>query len=114
MKYKVGDKIKIKTWKELTKEFLMIQGLSDKKQIQIDLDKNTKKVGNNYFSFTLNMEKEINRLKTGRILTISNVIYDSYYLIKEFKNNSIFIDEMIDCLEKDYNPIKNRWEILDL
>ena len=89
MRYKVGDKVKIKTWGE------------------------TKKLVN----FNSFMEKEVEELKTNRILTIKVVNEGCYYAMKE--SRWFWNDDMIKCLAKDfkkeiYEPINDRFEILDL
>ena len=102
MKYKIGDKVKIKTWGELEKEY----GLNE------DEDINCK------YGFTKNTEIEIKKLNCNRILTIDKV-RDYSYGMKEIKRNwsNDFSDDMIKCLAKDdikSEPITSRFEILDI
>jgi len=100
MKYKVGDKVKIKTWDRMEKEY----GIRENGNI------NCKK------SFLPNMEEELNKLNTNRILTIKEINNNHYYM-KEI--GYYWSDDMIECLAEDYKieilePINSRWEILDL
>ena len=102
MKYKVGDKVIIKTWKEMEKEY----GLNPAGGINIPK------------GFYFFMENKLEQLKTNRILTIRYVNCNSNrYSMKEI--NYKWTDNMIKCLAKDYkeeiyDPIKTRWEILDI
>jgi len=111
MKYKVGDRVRIKTWEEMEKEF----GLSQHGSIK----------GMPIY-FTPKKEAELMKLYPNRILTINFVanrgtldIYGFYFMEglkyeggEEYK----WFDKEIECLVKKpvYIPIKNRWEILDL
>jgi len=101
MKYKVGDKVKIKTWKELEKEF----GLNPVGNINCKLP-----------SFINTIEKELNALNTNRILTIRKIDEDYYntYLMEEISCH--WSEDMIECLVEEYKPepIYTRFEILDL
>ena len=94
MKYKVGDKVKIKTWKDMEKEY----GLN-KDSI--------------YFQYTQKIEDDINKLFSDRIVTIKEVGEDFYII-----GNTWFIDEdIIKCSAKRYKKkhyINSRFEILDL
>ena len=109
MKYKVKNKVKIKTWKEMEKEY----GISSYG--------GNIKCYYNYF-FTEYMEKDIEKLNCNRILTINFINdYDDddgchFYKMKEFLNWD-WTDEMIKCLAKDEiipTPITSRFDILDI
>ena len=83
MKYKVGDKVKIKDQRDV------------------------------YPKFNNEVEEELEKL--NRILTIKEVQKYSYYT-KEMKLYK-WKDNMIECLVEDYKepePIRTRWEILDI
>ena len=59
MKYKVGDRVKIKTWEEMEKEF----GLDINEDIKLDNSSNV-------FNINKLMEKELSELDTDRVITI--------------------------------------------
>lgn len=95
-KYKPGDRVKIKTWQQMRKEY----GLNDGNITCLQ-------------TFTLEMEENINKFFPDRILTIEEV--NHYYIMKEC--GCYWTDDMIECLAEDYgklDPILNRFEILDL
>ena len=96
MKYKVGDKVRIKTWKEMEKEY----GVNEEEDI------NTKNC-----LFSPEMEKELIALNTDRIVTIREVRRDHYSIKNLYVNwTDRVIKEKID--PSDF--ILNRFEILDL
>ena len=104
MKYKIGDKVKIKTWEEMEKEAVLI-GYN-----YINLE-------NSSFGFIREMEKGLEQINKDRILTITKIEKHSplveVYRVKELGYG--WADEMIKCLvEKVPNPTLNRYEILDL
>ena len=98
MKYKIGDKVIIKTWKEMEKEY----GLRENRFV-IDCLK----------GFTEDMENQLNEYYSDRILTIKDVEKD-FYSVKEIFYN--WHDDMIEGLVKEeiLDPINSRFEILDL
>lgn len=78
MKYKVGDKVKVRSWEDMKKEF----GLMKDGSI------------NTYYRFTPFMRKFC-----GKVVTISEVNSNSYH-VKEDVNYCLFIDDMLE------NPIE--------
>ena len=106
MKYKIGDKVKIKTWKKMEKEF----GLNKFGNIFVK----------NSIDFYKNKEKALVNASIDRIVEISEIKHHyaigGYYHLKDISNNFIWLDEMIECLytgEID-EPIYSRFEILDI
>jgi len=99
MKYKVNDKVKIKTWKQMEKKY----GLDKNKDININCE----------YRFHKKAEKQIKKLKAKRIVTIKKTGKNKNdgYRVKEV--DWLIIDNMIKCLIKE-EPILNRFEILDL
>ena len=106
MKYIKGDRVKIKTWKEMEKEY----GLSINKSIK-----------GMAIYFTRKLEVELTKLNCDRILTIDNAYppgtQDSYsfYCMKEIGHK--WFDNNIKYLAEHYNkpiPIQNRFDFLDL
>lgn len=100
MKYKVGDRVRVKTWEEMAEEF----GFWKEGKIET------------YFLFTSGKEKEFIKLKQNRIVTIEWT-NETYYRMVGFFAEA-WGDDEIECSEKDYykrfTPINDRWEILDL
>jgi len=89
MKYKAGDKVKIKTWKE-------IKNISKNKKV--------------YIVFTHYMKNYFERQFPDRIVEIERV-YGSFYKTKELEY--AWTDDMIE--EKViFEPIYSRFEILDI
>ncbi len=99
MKYKVGDKVKIKTWEEMEKEF----GLSS----------NLIKMHKDIF-FTQSMEKYLKEISIDRILTIKEIYNDNDIYMEEigYVWKDCYIEGLV--VEEIFEPIENRAEILDL
>ena len=106
MKYQAEDKVKIKTWKEMEKEF----GLNDVRSIPCGAD-----------TFNSSMEKILRKKFPNRILIIekrhNTNMGKECYRMRNISFN--WTDNMIKCLVKDYKkeepiPINNRFEILDI
>ena len=101
MKYKPGDKVKIKTWENMKEG----QGPWSEGEIKVEGD---------YYYNKRNMEDGIVKLNINRILTIKSV-HENCYHVKEML--WLWTDGMIECLASDYKepvPIFSRFEILDL
>ena len=111
MKYKAGDKVKIKTWEQMEKEFGLDQFNN--------LDREVIKGEAVPVAFIKEMEREINKNFLDRILTIKNIVRhsneDYYYQMEEI--GYYWDDGVIECLVEGYKesvPITSRWELLDL
>lgn len=103
MIYKIGDKVKIKTWEKMEKEY----GLNKDDSSSIPCKG----------AYLKNMEYFIDELKCNRILIIKN-LDDFYYYMEEDKNQFCWSDDMIEHKMVEaatlYEPIDSRFEILDL
>ena len=98
MKYKIGDKVRIKLLVQIIEEF----GTDGEGGAICQSD------------FPKNMEKDLNSRVPSRILTIMDIT-KSYYIVKEMGWS--WSDDMIECLAKEYVApvsIRNRFEIMDL
>ena len=108
MKYKVGDKVKIKTWKKMEGEF----GLNHEGNVFPI-----------YPCFVKRQEEDLNELNRDRVLTIEEEKMKINFKgceIDTYRMKDIgytWSNEMIECLSKNYKesiPIYSRWEILDI
>ena len=98
MKYKAGDKVKIKTWEEMEKEF----GLGMDGNINCEA------------TFVYSMEKFLDEYSRDRIMTIKNE--DCFWYCME-EEDHYWSDDMIKCLAlkpEQSDNIEDRFEILDL
>ncbi len=106
MKYKVGDRVKIKTWEELEKEF----GVDSE-----GVDINTPPFARVWYS--RQMETILNDKFSDRILVIKAIKDDYYYIMEGMSSNWVWEDYMIKELsEKMYmtlEPIETRFELMD-
>ena len=101
MNYRIGDKIKIKTWSMMTTEF----GLDP-----------THYFINCYGLYSPKQEKCLEEVTPDRILTIKEIVRD-YYRVEELGFD--WTEQMIDGLAKNsekeiLDPILTRFEILDI
>ena len=110
MKYKPGDKVRIKTWESMEKEY-GIKPSAYPMKVMIACPS----------GFFLEREIELNKVSSNRILTIEHLSpSNGLYFMKGMKNTGYYggwANEMIECLVKNYKdsvPIKSRFEILDL
>ena len=110
MKYKVGDKVKIKTWKEIKKEY---KNCSSYYRTYPDAIHPNSPLG-----FHREMDHAIEKLKTHRIVEIKEVKENSnedspYYTVKEISCYWSFNNNMIKY-RIDITPIFSRFDLLDL
>ena len=96
MMYKPGDKVKIKTWGQMKKEFG-----SNHDRFQTVL--------NTFPSFSEYMEKSIPK---NRVIEIGDIHSSRSYKIRN--SRWLCSDDMIEKLEEGFFPIESRFEILDL
>ena len=104
MNYKVGDKVKIKTWESMKKEY----GIDGIGSIRLP-----------YFPFVKEMERGISKICPDRILTIKSTGYEfarEFYKMQEDDIGWKWSGTAIEHLYKEpvYEPIKSRFDILDL
>lgn len=83
MKYKVGDKVRVRTWKDMAKEY--------------GIDEFTGSIRVPH-SFTHTMKKYC-----GKIMTIKNVFYD-FYLLEEADEPWCFSEEMLESVSTPTTP----------
>jgi hypothetical protein len=95
MKYKVGDKVKIKDQRDVYPKF--------NNEVEEELEK-------------LNRILTIKEVQKYSYYTKEMKLYKYSYYTKEMKLYK-WKDNMIECLVEDYKepePIRTRWEILDI
>jgi len=103
MRYKVGDKVQIKSWEELTKEFPV---------------KNWEVFGDvinfpNGLAFSRKRYNIISEKCENRVDTIKEVVENmQWYQLKD--SNSIVLDYVIRHEAVDTDMITDRFDILDL
>ena len=102
MRYKVGDKVKVKTWEQLEDE-CGLDSVGDIEHNKCSL------------YFTRGKEKELNELYPDRIVEIVEIsnINDDYYHLKDLEGWN-WSDYLIEELVSGPEPIESRFEILDL
>ena len=93
MKYKAGDKVRIKTWKAMRKEF--------------GLDRDNEYI-NCSCHFIQDMEEQLPKDRIAIIKSIKN----EHYTMKELDWS--WSDDMIERLAPKPSPIESRFEILDI
>ncbi len=99
MRYDIGDKVKIRTWDSMEKEF------------GLDKIRGVGKYITCLGTFTKDMEEFLNKSDCDRVLTIKEV--DVWYYVKGVY--FCWSDDMIECLvEEVFTPVRNRWELLDI
>lgn len=102
MKYKVGDKVKIRTWEEMKKEY----GLDSSGNIFGHVRKDT---------FITKMERELNNDFPDRVLTVREV-YEAHYTMEE--TIWIWHDYMIKEPKPEkcifFDSIQSRFELMEL
>ena len=98
MNYKVGDKVRIKTWEHMAEELeLWYEGENDEK------------IGTNCYFFTKETERKLSRRKNGRVVTISKVLGGGNYHMKGFGEigwtSIVFVGETL---------IVSRFDLMDV
>lgn len=105
MKYKVGDKVRIKTWEELEIAF------------GLDRDGDINRPSFADICFVKKMEREIKEKFSDRILTIDKV-NNGFYVMEGFHKVWRWEDYMIKGLVIEmytiFDPIESRFELMEL
>ena len=103
MRYKPGDRVKIKTWDQMKDKYGLAGEGYEVPLIPLK----------GLCCFTFDLEDEIKGHCSNRIVTIKDItdINAKYeYGVEEITGYTV-TEEMIECL---YVPVKNRFEIMDL
>ena len=106
MKYKKGDKVRIKTWKEMEKEYGCSKAIGGKA------------INCKPHCFLSLIEKDINKSFPNRILTIKKTVRDNRYIMEKIDPEWNWTDCMIEGLFIP-EPISlfstnKRFELMDL
>ncbi len=111
MKYEIGDKVRIKTWKNMENEYEIMDNISINPCLSLN---------SILYSYTKEREEQINKKFPNRIFTIQTKTTQFYqmseinwYQIEEM-NQYCWQDWMIEELIAKPIPIYSRFEILDL
>ncbi len=94
MKYRVGDKVKIKTWQDMKQKY----GVDNDGRIH----------SSEGFYFVKQRERDINNHTSNRILTIKKIENNCYIMgkIGEMEGWYYWDDYMIECLVEEYERMK--------
>ena len=131
MRYKVGDKVKIKTWEQMEKEYVTSKEygvIENYKPTGIMAIPSTFEQGP---IFRKDMEENLNKNYPDRILTIKGRFHNTVPMKNGDREQITYYsmygehgalswnwtNYMIECLAKDYKEpvcIETRWELLDL
>ncbi len=112
MKYRVGDRVRIKTWNDMVREYSSTTQF-ERNYIFIQSPRGS-------FVFNFNMEEMLNNFISDRIITIKeireNYHQNNSYKIEESTLDFYWQDWMIERLVErtEPDPINSRFEILDL
>ncbi len=119
MNYKVGDKVRMKTYKELYREVWYFYLFPQKLDSYLS-DSLTKSIHDNIKTERI---KDLKNLDCDRIMTIKEIGKNSFKTkktIKQYRMEEIsqwlWFEDQIECIVDgcDWVPVKNRWELLDL
>ena len=108
MKYRAGDKVRIKTWKALKKEFGINKPVTSGPYAR---GRSINCAG----GFPDHKEESVAQLKSNREVTIKRISQRYYYHMEEI--GCCWFDDCIECLVERPVPIEsidNRFNILDL
>ena len=109
MKYKAGDRVKIKTWAQMEKEY--IKGTFVENLVSICPNKDY------HYAFTIEMEENLAKIAPNRIVEIKRVSSKDTYYIEGFGMNYNWMDFMIEGIakeEEEETPPLNRFQLIDI